>query len=400
MDNLASVLHTFVSVFYQSHDISKDVYEDLLQISYTDKIEDESDELTVTLKDEKGKWAGSWSPERGAKVTATFETESRGSVDTGTMVVDSLKTSGSPRVFEFSAVSIPLDNTIRRELKTRNFENINLKTLGQQISDEAGLEFFFDCEDVPEYDRLDQKRESDLTLLQRLCKDAGLSVKVSAQTCIIFDQKSYESKKAVKTYNLGTSPILNWSFQAQQSQRYKSCTVKWRDSAKREDSNKSSSTSSAKALKAPLSAVALKSSDTTVDNVDIYGANDLGSDKKSKKTTKTKKGNQKKKAEDQDYTYTDESVEESGQTYVLKKRCCSLKEAERLAKATLRRLNLRQTTGSLTVVGDPLMVAGNVIELTGFGSFDGNFIIERACHSMGSGGYTTAVDVRRVNGEY
>lgn len=398
MDNLATVLHTFVSVIYQSHDISKDVYEDLLQISYTDKIEDESDELTVTLKDEKGKWAGSWSPERGATVTATFETENRGSVETGTMIVDSLKTSGSPRVFEFSAVSIPLDNTIRRELKTRNFENINLKTLGQQISDEAGLKFFFDCEDVPEYDRLDQKRESDLTLLQRLCKDAGLSVKVSAQTCIIFDQKSYEKKKAVKTVALGTSPVLNWSFQAQQSQRYKSCTVKWRDSAKREDSNKSASSQSLNAQTPLIATFAVNSTDTK--SVDIYGSNDVGSDKKSKKTAKTKKGNQKKKAEDQDYTYTDESVEESGQTYVLKKRCCSLKEAERLAKATLRRLNLRQTTGSLTVVGDPLMVAGNVIELTGFGSFDGNFIIERACHSMGSGGYTTAVDVRRVNGEY
>ena len=60
MDNLASVLHTFVSVVYQDTDISKDVYEDLLNISYTDKIEDEGDELTVTLKDETGKWAGSW----------------------------------------------------------------------------------------------------------------------------------------------------------------------------------------------------------------------------------------------------------------------------------------------------------------------------------------------------
>ena len=56
MDNLASVLHTFVSVVYQDTDISKDVYEDLLNISYTDKIEDEGDELTVTLKDETGKW--------------------------------------------------------------------------------------------------------------------------------------------------------------------------------------------------------------------------------------------------------------------------------------------------------------------------------------------------------
>jgi phage protein D len=399
MDNLASVLHTFVSVVYQNTDISKDVYEDLLNISYTDKIEDEGDELTVTLKDETGKWAGSWSPERGAKITATFETESRGCLATDTMIVDSLKTSGSPRIFELSAVSIPLDNTIRRELKTRNFENISLKTLGQQIADEAGLKFFFDCEDVPEYDRLDQKRESDLALLQRLCKDAGLSVKVSAQTCIIFDQKSYESKKAVKTYNLGTSPILNWSFQAQQSQRYKACTVKWRDTTKRQDSNKGgSSTQSAQSKIAVQSSPVAVQADTS--NPDIFGSNNVDTKSKKISKAKSKKGNQKQKVEDQDYTYTDDSVEESGQTYVLKKRCCSLKEAERLAKATLRKLNLRQTTGSLSVVGDPLMVAGSVIELTGFGSFDGNFIIERAEHSMGPSGYVTSLDVRRVNNTY
>ena len=46
------------------------------------------------------------------------------------------------------------------------------------------------------------------------------------------------------------------------------------------------------------------------------------------------------------------------------------------------------------------MVAGSVIELTGFGSFDGNFIIERAEHSMGPNGYVTSLDVRRVNNTY
>ena len=71
-----------------------------------------------------------------------------------------------------------------------------------------------------------------------------------------------------------------------------------------------------------------------------------------------------------------------------------------MAKATLRKLNLRQTSGSLSLVGDPLMIAGNVIELKGFGSFDGRFIIESANHSMTSGGYTTSIDVRRVNEVY
>lgn len=377
------VLQTQVHVYYGTTDISKDVYEDLLSISYTDKIEDEADELTVTLKDEKGKWAGAWSPERGAKVKAVFNTEGRGSVKTDTMVIDNLKTSGSPRVFEFQAVSIPLDNTFRRTAKTRNFEKLSLKDISKQLAEESNLAFMWDCADDnnPEYDRVDQKQESDLAFLKRLCNDAGLSIKVGAETCIIFDQLSYEKKPSVKTLSLGTSHILSWSFQSQQSQRYKSCTVKWRNVK-------------AKTKSAGGPAPAATAETSTAGGADIYGNNDT--DKKDK----SKKGQQTLKTEYIDYTYTDESVEESGQEYVLKKRCSNQAEAERVAKATLRKLNLRQTSGSLSLVGDPLMIAGNVIELKGFGSFDGRFIIESANHSMTSGGYTTSIDVRRVNEVY
>ena len=70
------------------------------------------------------------------------------------------------------------------------------------------------------------------------------------------------------------------------------------------------------------------------------------------------------------------------------------------AKAKLRQLNSRQLTGSLSMIGDPLMCAGAVIKLLGFGSFDGNFIIEKATHTMNNSGYVTSIDVRRVNNNY
>ena len=370
METLANVLHTNVKVFYEQCDITQDLYEDLLQISYTDKSEDEADEMTVTLKDPDGKWAGTWSPDRGAHVRMFITTESRGLLSSGQMVIDSLRTSGSPRVFEFSAVSIPLDNTVRRTLKDRNFEKANLKTIAGQIASEAELEFFWDCEDNPEYDRIDQKKESDLTFLKRLCKDAGLSIKVSAEQLIIFDQRSYEKKPAVKTFTLGQSPILSWSFESQQSQRYRACSVVWRNPRVKTRSDTPPETAQ------------------NGSNGDLYHGD------------VAKKGIQASKAEDVNYTYVDETVEESGQTYVLKKRASSAAEAERLAKAKLRELNLRQTTGSMSVVGDPLLCAGSVIQLLGFGSFDGNFIIESANHTVGSSGYTTSVDLRRVNEKY
>lgn len=100
------------------------------------------------------------------------------------------------------------------------------------------------------------------------------------------------------------------------------------------------------------------------------------------------------------YTYTDPEADENGQVFELKRRATSIEEAKQLAKAKLRCLNSKRVTGSLNIVGDPTVVAGCVVEIAGFGSFDGNFIVEEATHSGGSGGYTTALRLRKVNTEY
>ena len=360
-------------------DISVEVSEDLLQCEYTDHIDDEADEVSITLKDEKGKWANNWTPTRGDKVKVTFLTEARGALETKNMIIDRLSVSGRPRVFSFSAVSIPLNGTVRRTVKTRKYENTTLKDIANQIANDNNLEFMWDCEDNPTYDKVDQERVSDLDFLKKQCQEAGFTVKVSAETLIVFDQSKYEKEDPIKLLVENASHILSWSFDAQQSERYKSCTVKWRNVSK-----KSSSGS--------------KSSNTANSRQAILDSYINGST--PNKGAKPKKGSTAKKAEYIDYTYDDPDVDDSGQVYVLKKRCSSLAEAERLAKAKLRQLNLRQLTGSISMVGDPLMCAGSVIRLVNFGSFDGNFIIEKATHTMNNSGYVTSIDVRRVNNNY
>ena len=100
------------------------------------------------------------------------------------------------------------------------------------------------------------------------------------------------------------------------------------------------------------------------------------------------------------YTATDPEADENGQEFAIKKRAKSLEEAKRLATAKLRILNRRRVTGSMTLIGDVTLVAGVVVKCVGFGSFDGNFIIEEASHSVDSGGYTTSITLRRVNNNY
>lgn len=346
--------------------VTEDILPDLLAFSYDDKETDEADEISLTLKDPTGKWASNWKPDGGEVIRAyiasgTTDGKTGPELFCGKFFVDSLRTSGSPRVFEMRAVSIPMNTPIRRKMVTKAWEKRTLKGIAQEIAGDSKVELLYDSEEDPSYDRQDQKAESNLVFLARLCRDAGLSIKVTDDMIVIFDQASYEKKPPVKTLTLGVSDILSWDFESQQSETYKRCTISYRNPKE----------------KKKASAGGYPSDEYDIDAVP-----------------------EKQNPAVMTYTYVDPDVDENGQEYQVKKRAASIDEAKRIARATLRKLNLRKLTGNVTLVGDPTLVAGVVVALEGFGSFDGNFIVERAEHSVGTSGYTTSLTVRRVNTNY
>ena len=68
-------------------------------------------------------------------------------------------------------------------------------------------------------------------------------------------------------------------------------------------------------------------------------------------------------------------------------------DAQTLAEKKLRDSNKREVTGSLTCIGDPRMLDGVVLSVTGFGTFDGKYRIAKSTHTVDSGGYTSSVDL-------
>lgn len=340
-------------------DVTEDITPDLLSFEYSDKDGGQADEISITLKDEVGKWAGSWKPDGGQIIKAYL---SSGTVEKatlelfcGTFFLDNYSVSGPPRTATLRAVSTPLNVPIRRKPKTRSWEQKSLKEIASSIAGEASLEFLWDCNDDPQYTRVDQSKESDLTFLTKLCDEAGLVIKVTDKQLVIFDAHEYENKPAVRDIVLGADEVLSWDFSQTTSTSYKSVTVSYRD-PKQKKSNSSGGYNFNLEKEAP------KSSNPAV----------------------------------MTYTYTDPDVGSEGQEYQWKKRAKSIDEAKRLAKAKLRQLNAKSLTGNITLVGDASLVAGLVVNCKGFGSFDGNFYIEEARHSVSSSGYTTSLSVHKV----
>lgn len=360
-------LQTLLQLEFASVNVSADLLPDLLSFSYEDKETNEADEISITLKDEHGKWAGTWKPDGGETVQAWII---EGRVDgigpeiyCGKFYVDSLSVSGAPRTFGLRAVSIPLNTSIRKKQKSRSWAKQSMFDIANTIANEHGVGLVFDVLGDVKMDKQKQDRESDLRFLSRLCEDAGWSIKVTDSQIVIFDQASYEKQPPARTITLGESDVLSWNFESAQSETYKTCKVTYRD-PKKKKRNKAGKYDFV--LKEEY-----KESKTTTDNQAVST-----------------------------YTFTDPTVSEDGQEYTLKTRAASIEEAERLARAKLRELNRRSVTGSLSLIGDVGLIAGMVIAVKGFGSFDGNFIVENARHNVDGGGYVTELGLRRVNSNY
>lgn len=328
---------TAVSLLYEGTDISADISAFLLSITYTDNAHGKADDITIILQDKKELWRGGWMPQKGATINVSFKTKNWRAVGDekilpcGSFSIDEITLSGPPGVVEIKAISIPGKSSLQNEKKNRSWENISLSGIAGDIAKNNRVELLYDAVD-PLYERRDQRDESDLAFLQRLCEEAGCLLKVTDEKVVIFEEQAYEQKDAALVIKSELSYVERYSFSSSLVDIFAKCTVKYYDSVKKEE---------------------------------------------------------------QTYTYTVPDAEE-GQTLVINKRVESLAEAMDLAQKELRKKNKKQATSSITLGGDPRIVAGINVEFSGWGHFDGKYFIDKAVHSYQQGGYLTALEAHRV----
>lgn len=95
-------------------------------------------------------------------------------------------------------------------------------------------------------------------------------------------------------------------------------------------------------------------------------------------------------------TFTPATGYSEGEVLEVTEQVSSNAEALELAKRRLRKANKGEMTGSLKMLGDTRLQAGVNIELRGWGDFDGKWSIDSAVHQVSGSGYTTSVKISRV----
>lgn len=426
---------TTVKLYFKGRDISKDLSKYLLSLSYTDKEEDETDDISISLDDREGKWIKDWLNTNKTEKTKTETVTTKGEVKVGNIVqfkggpvyissmaaeptvtrgaskckctiansnahpyhlisqdgakvygwvnasdvegetvttkkttkvtekkafkgteihamviqknpysngkdkvldcgvfeIDSVSYTGPPQKLSIKATSIPYKTELRQTKHSRTWENTTLKNMGAKIAKRSGMKFMYLSDSNPTYKRKEQVNMTDIAFLKKMCKKAGISLKVTSKTIVLFDAADYEKKKEVKKIKAGKGNILSYSFSTKTADTaYSSCHV-------------------------------------------IY------TDPNTKKTIEA--------------TYTPENANSDGQKLEIKQKVSSVAEAQELARKSLRAKNKGETTAEFTLVGDVDYVAGITVRVYGYGEFNGKYIVEQATHSI-TGGYKVQIKIR------
>lgn len=335
---------TAVSITFAGTDITDDIRPYLKSLTYTDDEDDLADDLKIEVQDRDGVWLEHWLEEAveaaaGGKlsVSAVIKPENwmkAGTLKTGVFELDSVNASGPPAVVSINSTSLAFSASIRQTKKSKAWENYTLSGIASEIAAGGGMTCVFESSYNPSYDRVEQTKQSDIDFLKKLCQDAGISIKATDGKIVLYDQATYEAKAPVLTIERGAKGgYTKYKLSSGSAgAKYAKCRVSYQD---------------------PATGTCIEG---TAEDGDVSG------DQCLEITAKVK----------------------------------SAGEAQTLAKKMLRMHNKLAKTATFTMPGDVGLVAGVTVELKGWGGWDGKYIVTRATHTVGSGGYTTQIQIRKV----
>ena len=191
-----------IDVDYEHVNITDEIEGSVKIFTYTDVASGESDSLSLSLQDRERKWMGSWAPQKGDHISAsaTFQDwDGEGDewkIYCGSFEVDDISMNGPPPACTIGAVSIPRSTAFNEEERTKNWEEITVKEIAEEIASRAGISLFYEAEEIP-VTSIEQDKQTDCKFLYSVCEKYGLAMKVFAEKIVIFDEAAYEAAQPV-----------------------------------------------------------------------------------------------------------------------------------------------------------------------------------------------------------
>ncbi|EKG5017777.1 phage protein D [Salmonella enterica subsp. diarizonae] len=339
LTGVSDVLSPVFTLWYLKKNITSDITPYVTRITYSDNIKNESDTIEVELDDTDGRWLDAWYPGKGDTLTLKVGYQGEKLLSCGTFSIDEIEVSSPASVVSIRGVATSVNSALRTK-SSRGFENTTLAAIAGRIAKKHQLKLV-GCIEAIKIDRVTQYAETDVAFLHRLASEYGYAVKIVSDQLIFSHLASLRSQEPVR--QLKPQDVDRYSLRDTINQVYKSARVKHQKSSTKK--------------------------------LIVYEA-DGGTSESSKQT----KGGKVTSAD----------------RLQVNSRVSDPDSARIKADSALARHNEYQQSGSLTLMGASQLIAGNKIELSGFGQLSGPWLITTARHTLDrSSGYVTELDVAR-----
>lgn len=325
---------------YQQRNITRDISQHLLSLSYSDFLTGQADSLDIELEDTEGKWRDAWYPGHGDTLTLSIGWEGKPLRAVGSFEIDEVELNCPPSTISIRALGAGIQTSLRTT-EHKAYENMTLDAVAREIASRQGLELIGRIEPIM-LDRLTQQ-ESDLTFLRNLAAEYDYAFKVTGRR-MVFHALS-DLAKGRPVVSLLLKDLGNVRLRDQITQVPKAVEVKHKDPVQKQ-------LITYKIVNDETVAVPSSSSQATT----------------SADTTK-RRG-----------------------------RSTTAEEAKAKGKAELAKANRERTTGSWTSIGRPELVSGNIVTLVAAGKLGGNYLITASHHRVTRSGYTVNKEVSRISG--
>lgn len=227
-----------INVNYEHVNITDEVAGSVKTLTYTDVASGESDALSLSLQDRGKKWMGSWAPQKGDHISATAifqDWDGEGdswSIYCGSFEVDDISMSGPPSACTIGAVSIPRSTAFNEEERTKNWEEVTVKEIADEIAARAGISLYYEADEIP-IKSMEQDKQTDCKFLYAVCEKYGLAMKIFAEKIVIFDEAVYET--AAPVANLSYEDFAKYNYKSTLEGTYTGAKIAYSDPGTGED---------------------------------------------------------------------------------------------------------------------------------------------------------------------
>ena len=259
-----------------------------------------------------------------------------------------------PATVEIKAVSVPVASTARVERKNDIWENRTRKEIAADVAARNDLGIMWDCDSEFNIDRIDQRNETDLEFLDRLAKDSGLCMKVTADRVVMYEERKYEEHDPVAIYSWGDNRVIDGEIEQSSAGLAQSAMVSYAD---------------------PDTGNQFQG-EFTPPNAPKVGATMQLNERPAELPTAGSTGN-----------LVDDFSDIKGSPAATQK-----------ATAKLREANRNEWTCSMTVIGNVGIVSGATVDLIFNSAGDGRYLVDSATHDLSASGYTTRFTGHRALG--